>query len=178
MLTRIHTQTHSEIPETACKKPTFKAWLRKLSKTPHNKVSSPKKKKNQSYCYTKIIQNAGTRVMGRKTYIITQASEDADKFLPLAPVWCRPWNQPSNTIGGTFENKKEQIMQNKITSDGFPCHCLSTPNITGKQKTRAWHSECSRPLYQSALLSKARALPAPNPFKNQFREIPSWFLIN
>lgn len=42
----------------------------------------------QSYCYTKKdIQNAGTRIMGReKTHIFTQALEDAEKFLSLAPV--------------------------------------------------------------------------------------------
>jgi len=33
----LNTNTSSEIPETVSKKSTFKAWLRNLSKKPHNR---------------------------------------------------------------------------------------------------------------------------------------------
>ncbi len=45
--THTHTHTSSEIPKIVCKKSTFKAWLRNLSKKPHKRgVKPPQKKKS------------------------------------------------------------------------------------------------------------------------------------
>lgn len=98
----------------------------------------------------------------KKNLTFTQAWEDVVKqflnmFLPLAPVWCRARNKPSDLNWRHFWKQKnlKHAEKRKITSDGFPCHCLPASN---GQTEKRWEPDTQNAVILSA---EIRALPFP-----------------